>query len=103
MAFDTKKYQVTDRAVYELLEVPYYNCILGTEVKHKLPDGKEVTVKIPQYSKDGTQVVLSGEGLKLHNSYSNGDYIFIIKPKMPTYINTEEKELLEKDKKINEH
>ena len=102
-AFDTKKYQVTDRAVYELLEVPYYNCILGTEIKHKLPDGKEVTVKVPQYSKDGTQVVLSGKGLKLHNSYSNGDYIFIIKPKMPTYINTEEKELLEKVKKINEH
>lgn len=102
-AFDTTKYQVTDKAVYELLEVPYYNCILGTEIKHKLPDGKEVTVKVPQYSKDGTQVVLSGEGLKLHNSYSNGDYIFIIKPKMPTYINTEEKELLEKVKKINEH
>lgn len=102
-AFNTSKYQVTDRAVYELLEVPYYNCILGTEIKHKLPDGKEVTVKVPQYSKDGTQVVLNGEGLKLHNSYSNGDYIFIIKPKMPTYINTEEKELLEKIKKINEH
>ena len=100
-AFDTTKYQVTDRAVYELLEVPYYDCILGTELKHKLPNDKEVTVKVPQYSKDGTQVVLSGEGLKLHNSYSNGDYIFIIKPKMPTYINTEEKELLEKVKKIN--
>ena len=101
--FDTTKYQVTDKAVYELLEVSYYNCILGTEIKHKLPDGKEVTVKVPQYSKDGTQVVLSGKGLKLHNSYNNGDYIFIIKPKMPTYINTKEKELLENVKKINEH
>ena len=100
-AFDTKKYQVTDKAVYELIEVPYYDCILGTEIKHKLPDGKEVTVKVPQYSKDGTQVVLSGEGLKLHNSYSNGDYIFIIKPKMPTYIKSEEKKLLEKIKELN--
>jgi len=100
-AFDTKKYQVTDRAVYELIEVPYYDCILGTELKHKLPDGKEVTVKVPQYSKDGTQVVLSGKGLKLHNNYSNGDYIFIIKPKMPTYIKSEEKQLLEKIKELN--
>lgn len=100
--FDTNKYQVTDRAVYELLEVPYYNCILGTEIKHKLPNGKEVTVKVPPYSKDGTQVVLHGEGLKLNNRYSNGDYIFIIKPKMPTYINSEEKDLLSKIKKINE-
>ena len=102
-SFDTKKYQVTDKAVYELLEVTYYNCILGTELKHKLPDGKEVTVKVPQYSKDGTQVVLKGEGLKLHNSYNNGDYIFIIKPKLPTYIKSEEKELLQKVKKLNDN
>lgn len=94
-SFDTKKYQVTNRAVYELLEVPYYDCILGTEFKHKLPSDKEVTVKIPSYSKDGTQVVLNNEGI------NHGKYIFIIKPKMPTYIKSEEREILEKLKKIN--
>lgn len=96
-SFDTTKYQVTDRAVYELIEVPYYNCILGTKLKHKLPNDKEVTIDIPSYSKDGTQVVLNNEGI------NHGKYIFIIKPKMPTYIKSEEKEILEKLKKINEN
>lgn len=99
--FDENKYKITDRAVYELIDVPYYDCILGTELKRKLPNGKEVTVNIPEYSKDGTQVVLKGEGIKLHNSYSKGNYIFIIKPKMPTYIKSEEKELLKKIKDFN--
>jgi molecular chaperone DnaJ len=101
-AFDTSKYQVTENAVYELLEIPYYNCILGTELKHKIPSGKEVVVKIPPYSKDGTQVVLENEGIKLRNKYGYSKYIFIIKPKLPSYIKTEEKEILEKLKKINE-
>ena len=95
-SFDTTKYQVTDRAVYELIEIPYYNCILGTEFKHKLPSGKEVIVKVPSYSKDGTQIVLNNEGI------NHGKYIFIIKPKMPSYIKSEEIELLEKIKKIND-
>ena len=99
--FDETKYQVTDRAVYELIDIPYYTCILGGELKHKLPNGKEVTIKVPEYSKDGTQIVLKGEGLKLPNRYDNGDYIFIIKPKMPTYIKAEEKELLNKIKDFN--
>ena len=98
---DETKYKVTDRAVYELIEVSYYDCILGAEIKHKLPNGKEVIVKIPEYSKDGTQVVLKGEGIKLQNSYGYGNYIFIIKPKIPTYIKAEEKELLKKIKDFN--
>ena len=99
--FDETKYKITDRGIYELIDVPYYTCILGGEIKRKLPNGKEVTVKVPEYSKDGTQVVLKGEGLKISGSYSNGNYIFIIKPKMPTYIKTEEKELLNKIKDFN--
>lgn len=99
-SFDTTKYQVTDTAVYELLEVPYYDCILGAEIKHKLPNDKEVIVKVPAYSKDGTQVVLNNEGIR-YGDYNHGKYIFIIKPKLPTYIKSEEKELLEKIKKFN--
>ena len=104
-SFDTTKYQVTDRGVYELIEIPYYNCILGTEFKHKLPSGKEVIVKVPSYSKDGTQIVLNNEGI------NHGKYIFIIAA-VDFYIGSDIKvleipakeqiELLEKIKKIND-
>ena len=31
---------------YELIEIPYYDCILGKEITRKLPSGKEVTFNI---------------------------------------------------------
>ncbi len=93
--FDITKYNITNNTVYELLKVPYYDCILGTTIKHKLPNNKEVTIKVPKYSNDGTHIVLSGEGL------NHGDYIFIVKPTLPSYIKEKEKELLEKIKKEN--
>ena len=92
---DTNKYAITEGAVYELLDVNYYDCILGTTIERILPNKKKVNVKVPEYSKDGTQVVLNGEGIK------GGKYIFIVKPKLPTYIKSKEKELLEKIRKEN--
>lgn len=92
---DTKKYAIADNAIYELLDVNYYDCILGATIEHTLPNKKIVKVNIPEYSKDGTQIVLNGEGIR------GGKYIFIVKPKLPTYIKEKEKELLQKIKKEN--
>ena len=68
---------------------------MGATIEHTLPNKKTVKVNIPEYSKDGTQIVLNGEGIK------GGKYIFIVKPKLPTYIKEKEKELLQKIKKEN--
>lgn len=90
------KYQV-DRFgnVTETLSVPYYTCILGGEVETELPNHKKIKVKIPEYADNGTQIRLNGKGMHGH------DYIFNIKVKMPTYVNKNEKEMLEKIKKEN--
>lgn len=91
--YDQNKYQVRGNIVYELVDIPYYDCILGTSFKHKLPNGKEVNVKIPQCSQDGQQIVLHGEGI------NHSNYIIIIKIKMPSSITDNVKELLEKIKR----
>ena len=90
--YDSNKYQVSGNTIYELVEVQYYDCILGTTFKHKLPNGKEVNVKIPQCSQDGQRITLYGEGI------NHSNYIIIIKVKMPTSINNNVKKLLEKIK-----
>ena len=90
--YDNNKYQVRGNTVYELVEVPYYDCILGSTFKHKLPNNKEVMVNVPQCSSEGTQITLRGEGINRSN------YIIIVKVKMPSSITDNVKELLEKIK-----
>ena len=80
--------------IYEKIDIPYYDAILGNEMKYKLPNNKEISLSIPKYCQDG-QKIDSGvvcSGLK---------YKFVVNIKMPTYINSKEKELLGKIKKEN--
>lgn len=92
--FDNSLYAIQGNIIYEKINVPYYDCILGAKFEHKLPNGETVTIDIPKYSTDGNQIKL--------NKYFNGmNYICIISVKMPTYINAKEVELLEQIKKEN--
>jgi molecular chaperone DnaJ len=86
--YDTNKFKINNNIIYELIEVPYYNCILGTTFKHTLPNNKIVDVKIPEYSSDGTQVILHNEGI------NKNDYIIIVKVGMPKYLSKTEKDLI---------
>ena len=92
---DNNKYRIIDGIVYERIDVNYYDCILGTELERELPSHKKVKIKIPSYSEEGTQIVLNNEGI------NHGKYIFIVTPKLPKYIRSTERELLEKIKKEN--
>lgn len=91
-SFDDNKYKVNGNTVYELIEIAYYDCILGTTIKHKLPNNKVVDVKIPECSFDGKQIVLHGEGI------NHSNYIIVLKVKMPNYINQNVRDLLNKIK-----
>ena len=103
--YDTNKYKISpdnfgSMTIYEKVDVPYYDCILGTEkligsgtFKHKLANGKEISVSIPKYSQEGQQIDIGTfNGLK---------YKLVIHVKLPTYINAKEKELIEQIKKEN--
>lgn len=91
--YDNNKYQVRGNTIYELIEIPYYDCILGSLFKHKLPNNKEVNIKVPEYSSEGTQIILKGEGINKSN------YIIIVKVGMPKYISDKDKEILKQLKK----
>lgn len=92
--FDSSKFAVKDNVIYEFINVPYYDCILGKNLEHVLPNGDKVKVKIPPYTQDRT-IVDTGK------RYGINRYNLFINVKMPTYIRESEKKLLEQIKKEN--
>lgn len=92
--YDSNKFKIDGRNVYELVEVPYYDCILGTTFKHKLPSGKEVDVKIQKYTQDMDSIFLN----ELYG-INGGNYTIVVKATMPKSVSSNERELLEKIQK----
>lgn len=91
---DKSKYIIQDNSVYEKIEVPYYDCILGNTLERTLPTGEKIKINIPPYSKDG-DVIYSGKRFGVLK------YNFVITSKLPTYIRESEKKLLEQIRKEN--
>ena len=94
--YDSSKYAVQGYDIYENIKVPYYDCILGKNIEHILPNKEKVNIKIPQYSDNGTVVKISNKGVG-----KRGNYIFVISVKMPTYVKDKEIELLKNLQKLN--
>ena len=92
--FDTNKFVIQGNAIYEIVEIPYYDCILGKELEYVLPNGDRVKVKIPEYTKDKTPI-------DLKKRYGSIKYYIVVSVKMPSYIRKSEKELLENIRKEN--
>lgn len=92
---DPKKYAINGNNIYEKINIPYYDCIVGCTKEVTLPNGKKETITIKPYSQDGDNVTLYGK------SINGGNYIFIIGIEMPTFVSSDEKELLNKIQKLH--
>ena len=97
---DSNKYVIQGNSIYEKIKVPYYDCILGTNMKVTLPNHKEKEITIKPLTNYGDNIILNGDGI------NGGQYIFVVEPELPkrsltTKISNEEKELLEKIKKLH--
>ena len=93
--YDTSKYSIQGSNIYEIIDIPYYDCILGCKNKEvTLPNNDKIKINIPEYSKNHTLV-------QTNKRFGRMGYIYVIKVKMPTYIRDKEKELLEQIKKEN--
>ena len=94
-AFDQNKYRINGSTLYELVNVPYYDVILGVEKEITLPNKEKIKVKIPKCSKDSQQVTVSGKGLNY------GNYVLVINVTYPSAITSKEEDCLEKIRKIH--
>ena len=92
--YDTSKYSIQGNNIYEIIEIPYYSCILGCNKEVTLPNKDKITIKIPEYSKDNTLV-------QTNRYFGHMNYCYVVRVKMPTYIRNKEKELLKQIEKEN--
>ena len=73
---------------------------LGTEIEIPTIDGKKGKIKIPSGTQDGKQFRLKGKGMPFMRRGDFGDLYVQVKTEIPIYLNKEQKELLEKFRKI---
>ena len=80
--------------------ISYLQAILGCRIKVNTVDGSEEILIVPG-TQPNTVQTLENKGVpKLGNAVSRGDHLITIKVAIPTRINTEERELLEKLAKL---
>lgn len=85
---DNSKYIIQGNDVFEKINVPYYDVILGKEQQITLPNGKKETIKIKPCSQEGDKITLYGK------SFNHGNYHCIIHIVMPTFVSDIDKKLL---------
>ena len=92
--YDTTKYQIVNSFdVYEKVEIPYYDALLGCEYILEKPDHKKIKVTIPSCIPNGKQLKLAKEGIPYNGRY--GDYILIVIYKIPEKLSWRERNALE--------
>ena len=76
--FDTTKYAFDSQSqtMYELVDIPYYDCILGAEKEITLPNGKTTKYKVPENTNNESQIRIPRVGIAGH------DYIVIVRMTM---------------------
>ena len=79
----------------EVVDIPYYDVILGCEKEVVLPNKEKIKVKIPKCSSDGKQITVHDKGL------NHGNYILVINVTSPTAITSKEEKLLGDIKKLH--
>ena len=92
--YDHDKYMINNYVdVYEKVEIPYYDALLGTEYVLEKPDHKKIKLVIPSCVENGKHLKLAGQGLKVSNNI--GDYYVIIVYKLPEELTEDERNALE--------
>ena len=78
------------------ITVSYLQAILGCNLQVNTVDGKEA-LTIPAGTQPNTVLTLENKGVpKLGNPVSRGNHLITVKINIPTKVNSEERELLEK-------
>jgi molecular chaperone DnaJ len=92
---DYGKYEVDGNNLYFPIELNVIDAILGCDINVKAVDGRELTAKIPNGTSDGHKLRFRGYGIPKYGTNSCGDMIGIVKIKIPSKVNDEEKKILQ--------
>ena len=86
--------------MYYELPISFTDAALGTSVEVPSIDGGKSKIKIPAGTQHGKQFRLKGKGMPFMRRGDYGDLYVQVKTEVPVYLNKEQKELLERFRKI---
>lgn len=85
------------------IKLSYPQLVLGDKVEIPIIEGSKIRILIPEFTKVNDQLKIQGKGLKDINTNLRGDMIVNIDLDMPNYISDEERQLIDKLKKLHEN
>jgi curved DNA-binding protein len=89
-------FRAEDQDVYMEREIKLTEAILGTQISLPTLSSKELSLKIPPGTRQGTKMRLSGHGLPDMKGGSKGDLYVTILVAIPKTLSKEQRELVEK-------
>jgi molecular chaperone DnaJ len=90
----------SDENLFFEFPVSIADAALGTTIEIPTIDGGKAKIKIPDGTQSGKQFRLKGKGMPYMRGSGNGDLYVQINTEVPISLNKEQKELLEKFRKI---
>ena len=95
-------FQREEENLYFELPISLADASLGTIIEVPSIDGSKANVKIPAGTQSGKQLRLKSKGMPMLRSSGFGDLYLQIKVETPISLNKEQKELLEKFRKLED-
>ena len=90
----------SEENLYYELPISFSDAALGSTVEVPSIDGGKSKIKIPAGTQHGKQFRLKGKGMPFMRRGDFGDLYVQIKTEVPVYLNKEQKDLLERFRKI---
>ena len=90
----------SDENLFFEFPISIADAALGTTIEIPIIDGGKAKIKIPDGTQNGKQFRLKGKGMPYMRGSGNGDLYVQINTEVPISLNKEQKELLEKFRKI---
>lgn len=82
------------------LKLTYAQLVLGDKVEIQTIEGSKIRVKIPEYSKTGTNLRVAKKGLKHFDKDERGELTIVLDVAIPESITEEERSIIEKLKEV---
>lgn len=99
---DTSKFAIDNlNNVYYKLSVPYYDCLLGSNLSVKIPNGKTRKIKLKPCTKPDEQIPLIGDGIP-YGENNAGNFYVMVDYEIPSTLSKEDIENLKQIQKRNE-
>jgi len=89
-------YEVEDLDILAFHEIKLTDALLGTKLAIPTPQGKNLTLKIPQGTNNKARLRIPGHGIPRMNGGKPGDLFVVINIKIPKKLDPDQKKLIEK-------